>query len=73
MVEHVYHATRYKLLLTKDSCRITLLLAGITSPRATKDGEMPFSSEASVFSTRKYYQRDVLIVFACDSAGGGGN
>ncbi|XP_075230128.1 staphylococcal nuclease domain-containing protein 1 [Lycorma delicatula] len=69
LVEFVFSGSRLRLFIAKDSCLITLLLAGISCPRvarqtpvgnASMEGD-PFGEEALKFTKEKCFQREVEI------------
>ncbi|XP_039286934.1 staphylococcal nuclease domain-containing protein 1 isoform X1 [Nilaparvata lugens] len=78
LVEYVASGSRLRLFLPKDSCLITLLLAGVTCPRAPRQtpggtpgmNEDPFGQEALDFTREKVLQREVeFSIESLDKAG----
>ncbi|RKP10055.1 hypothetical protein THASP1DRAFT_22190 [Thamnocephalis sphaerospora] len=74
VVEHVANAARFRLLVPKDNCKLTLVLSGVQAPRVGRtaaDKSDPFGQEALDFVARKCLQRDVEIEFeSTDKTGG---
>ncbi|CAL8069466.1 unnamed protein product [Calicophoron daubneyi] len=77
VVEFVVHASRMRVYLPRETCVITLLLAGIQCPRrgrvrpdGTEEPDMPMSGEAFTFTKELCMQRDVEVaVETMDRAG----
>lgn len=74
LVDFVASGSRFKLFLPKENKKLTFVLAGVKAPRAARSanekGE-PFGVEAQRFSTLRYLQRDVDILFdSVDKQGG---
>lgn len=74
LVDFVASGSRFKLFLPKENKKLTFVLAGIKSPRAARSanekGE-PYGVEGQRWSTLRYLQRDVEIVFeSVDKQGG---
>ncbi|KAA3671497.1 staphylococcal nuclease domain-containing protein 1, partial [Paragonimus westermani] len=68
VVEFVVHASRVRVFLPRETCLITLLLAGIQCPRkgrpkpdGTMEPDMPFSTEAHIFVKELCMQRNVEV------------
>ncbi|KAI9018274.1 hypothetical protein DFJ74DRAFT_621755 [Hyaloraphidium curvatum] len=75
VVEHVANAGRFRILVPKESTRLTLVLGGIRAPRVARAGTTektePFGKEALEFVSRRCLQRDVEIeVEGTDKVGG---
>jgi staphylococcal nuclease domain-containing protein 1 len=75
VVEFVGNAGRFRIMIPKESARITLVLGGIRAPRVARQGTSektePFGKEAYDFVVRKCLQRDVMIeVEGADKVGG---
>ncbi|KAI9597394.1 transcription factor [Syncephalis fuscata] len=74
VVEHVSNAARFRLLLPKDNCKLTLVLGGVSAPRVARnpsEKSESFAQEALEFTTRKCLQRDVEVEFeSIDKSGG---
>lgn len=78
LVEFVFSGSRLRLFFVKDNCLITLLLGGISCPRAPRqsptgnmsaEGE-PYGDEALQFTKEKCLQREVEVtVESVDKAG----
>eukprot|EP00288_Rhodomonas_lens_P017705 CAMPEP_0177709398 /NCGR_PEP_ID=MMETSP0484_2-20121128/10781_1 /TAXON_ID=354590 /ORGANISM="Rhodomonas lens, Strain RHODO" /LENGTH=894 /DNA_ID=CAMNT_0019221011 /DNA_START=35 /DNA_END=2719 /DNA_ORIENTATION=+ len=73
IVQHVVNGARYKVLIPKQSCVISLALAGVRCPTTgRKDGEPgePYGEEAYAFARDKCLQHDVEVeVHAQDKIG----
>ncbi|PVZ96848.1 hypothetical protein BB558_004166 [Smittium angustum] len=70
IVEYVSQGSRFKLVVPRESCKITLVLGGIKCPRAGAEPSEPFGNEASLFSKQRVMQRDVEIeVSSVDNTG----
>jgi staphylococcal nuclease domain-containing protein 1 len=65
VVEHVMSGNRFKLLVKKDSTKLSFLLGDVRTPRLGKPGSSqksePFAEEALRFVQRIVYQRDVEV------------
>lgn len=75
IVEFVANAGRFRIMVPKESARLTLVLGGIRAPRIARQGTTeknePFGKEAYDFVVRKCLQRDVEIeVEGADKVGG---
>lgn len=74
VVDYVYNASRFKIYIPREGCKLTFVLGGIRAPRPGRnpsDKSEPFAVEASEFATRKVFQRDVDIdVENIDKTGG---
>ncbi|KAF9914354.1 hypothetical protein BX616_008467 [Lobosporangium transversale] len=74
IVEYVANGSRFKLIISKESCKLTFVLGGIHCPRAARNpGEKsePFGAEALEFVSRRCQQREVEIeVDSIDKTGG---
>lgn len=78
IVEFVASGSRFRILILKDSCLVTFLLAGISCPRSARpaangvpaqDGE-PYGDEALNFTKERILQRDISVhIEATDKAG----
>ena len=73
IVQHVVNGARFKVLVPKESCLISLAIAGVKCPStARKEGEggEPYGDEALQFSREKCLQHDVEVeVLAQDKIG----
>jgi staphylococcal nuclease domain-containing protein 1 len=72
-VEHVSSGSRFRVLVPRENCRMTLVLAGLRVPRPGRQNEKAEEGgqEALEWTYRKAYQRDVEIeVEATDRQGG---
>ena len=73
IVQHVVNGARFKVLVPKESCIISLAIAGVRCPStARKEGDAgePYGDEALQFSREKCLQHDVEIeVLAQDKIG----
>ncbi|MCO5565316.1 hypothetical protein L7F22_018989 [Adiantum nelumboides] len=74
IVDFCASASRFKLIVPRENCKLTFVLAGVRAPRIGRtpsDHDEPFSREGLEWSTEKVLQRDVDIeVFSIDKAGG---
>lgn len=74
VVEFVASGSRFKVLVPRENARLTLVLAGIKTPRTArnaKEKDEPFSKEAQEFALNHMLQRDVEIeVHSLDKVGG---
>lgn len=66
VVEYEFSGSRFKVFVPKESCLITLALAGV---RVARQGE-PFAAEAKKFAREQVHQHDIEFeVFAQDKGG----
>ncbi|KAF9348004.1 hypothetical protein BGX26_000533 [Mortierella sp. AD094] len=74
IVEYVANGSRFRLIIPKESAKMTFVLGGIRCPRAARNpGEKsePFGAEALDFVSRRCQQREVEIeVESLDKTGG---
>lgn len=74
VVDFVASGSRFKVLVPKESAKLTLVLEGIRCPRTARNANEksePFGVEAAVFVSRKVLQRDVeILISAADKTGG---
>lgn len=74
VVDFCASASRFKILVPKESCRLTFVLAGIRAPRTARNSsekDEPYAREGFDFTTFRALQRDVEVeVFSTDKAGG---
>lgn len=74
VVDFCASASRFKLIIPKEQCRITFVLAGVKAPKTARnpqEKDEPFAREGLDFSTRKALQRDVEVeIFSTDKVGG---
>ncbi|KAF9104700.1 hypothetical protein BGX27_009982 [Mortierella sp. AM989] len=74
IVEYVANGSRFKLIIPKESSKMTFVLGGVRCPRAARNpGEKsePFGAEALEFVSRRCQQREVEIeVESLDKTGG---
>lgn len=74
IVEFCSSASRFRVLIPSQSCRLTLVLGGIRVPRAGGQANTksePFGAESLEFVNRQVLQRDVtLIAENLDKTGG---
>ncbi|KAK2748942.1 hypothetical protein FQN57_007225 [Myotisia sp. PD_48] len=67
VVDFVRSGSRFKVLIPRESAKLTFVLSGIRAPKDTE----PFGQEALEFASRRCMQRDVEIdVEAIDKVGG---
>lgn len=74
VVDFCASASRFKVIVPRENCRLTFVLAGIRAPRTARNPQEksePFSQEGLAWSASRVLQRDVdLEVFSTDKAGG---
>lgn len=74
VVDFCASASRFKLIVPRENCRMTFVLAGIRAPRTARNAsekDEPYAREGLDWTTAKALQRDVDIeVFSTDKAGG---
>ena len=73
LVEHVSSGSRFRILIPRENCRITFVLAGLRVPRPARQNEKGEEGweEALEWTSRKAYQRDVEIEVATTDRQGG--
>ena len=73
IVQHVVNGARFKVLVPKESCLISLAIAGVKCPATSRkegDAGEPYGEEALQFSRDKCLQHDVEVeVLAQDKIG----
>lgn len=73
VVEHIASASRYRLLIPRESARVTFVLAGVRAPRSSgKSGPgEPFGDEGLAYAVRRIMQRDIQVTIDnVDKSGG---
>jgi staphylococcal nuclease domain-containing protein 1 len=74
VVDFCASASRFKLIIPKEQCRITFVLAGVRAPKTARnpqEKDEPFAREGLDFSTQRALQRDVEVeIFSTDKVGG---
>lgn len=74
VVDFCASASRFKIVVPKESCRLTFVLAGIRAPRTARNAsekDEPYAREGFDFTTTRALQRDVEVeVYSTDKAGG---
>ena len=71
IVDFVASGSRFRMLVPKENCKLTLVLSGVRCPKHGRGQEEPFGQEALDFATRNCLQRDVEIeIEATDKTGG---
>lgn len=74
VVDFVASGSRFKLLVPRQNCRLTLVLAHIRAPRTARNAHEksePFGEQAHSFTSSQLMQRNVeFTVDATDKAGG---
>ncbi|KAJ9060508.1 hypothetical protein DSO57_1030164 [Entomophthora muscae] len=74
VVEHIANASRFKLTVPSQNCKITFVLGGLRAPkvaRTPQEVSEPFGEEAYNYVVSQAMQRDVTIeVEATDKTGG---
>ncbi|KAF9965273.1 hypothetical protein BGZ70_005143 [Mortierella alpina] len=74
IVEYVANGSRFKLIIPKESSKITFVLGGVRCPRAARtasEKSEPFGAEALDFISRRCQQREVEIeIESLDKTGG---
>lgn len=73
IVEHVASGSRFKVFLPTQNIKLTLILAGIKTPRAPRSGEKgePCGAEAAIHTSRLVLQRQVEITIEGQDKVGG--
>lgn len=67
IVDYITSGSRYRVYIPSQNCIITLVLAGIRTPRSTE----PYGDEALELVQKHFMQRDVEIeVYSTDNTGG---
>lgn len=74
VVDFCASASRFKVIIPKENCRITLVLAGIRAPKTARNAQEkdePYAREGLDFSTQRALQRDVEVeILSNDKVGG---
>lgn len=74
IVDFCASASRFKLVVPRENCRLTFVLAGVRAPRTARiasEKDEPFAREGLEWSTNKVLQREVDVeVFSTDKSGG---
>lgn len=74
VVDFCASASRFKLVIPKENCRLTFVLAGVRAPKTARNAQEkdePFAREGLEFSTYRALQRDVEVeIFSTDKVGG---
>lgn len=74
VVDHVFNASRFKLTVPSQNCKLTFLLGGLRAPklaRSPQENSEPFGEEAYNYVVGLVMQRDVTIeVESTDKTGG---
>ncbi|UZJ54140.1 hypothetical protein CBS101457_003460 [Exobasidium rhododendri] len=74
VVDFCASASRFKVIIPKDNCRITFVLAGVKAPKTARNAQEkdePFAREGLDFSTQRALQRDVEVeILSNDKVGG---
>jgi staphylococcal nuclease domain-containing protein 1 len=74
IVDFCASASRFKVIIPKENCRITFVLAGVKAPKTARNAQEkdePFAREGLAFSTQKALQRDVEVeILSTDKVGG---
>ncbi|EDQ88259.1 uncharacterized protein MONBRDRAFT_9233 [Monosiga brevicollis MX1] len=73
VVEHVVAGSRLRVMVPKDNCIASVVLAGVSCPRTGRDGapDEPFAKEATEFTRKFCLQHD--IEFEVEDTDKGGN
>lgn len=74
IVDFCASASRFKLIIPKENCRITFVLAGVKAPKTARNAQEkdePFAREGLDLSTQRALQRDVEVeILSTDKVGG---
>lgn len=74
VVDFCASASRFKLVIPKENCRLTFVLAGVRAPKTARNAQEkdePFAREGLYFSTQRALQRDVEVeILSTDKVGG---
>ncbi|KAG5461284.1 MAG: hypothetical protein BJ554DRAFT_6544, partial [Olpidium bornovanus] len=62
VVDYVASGSRFRMFVPRESCKLTMVLAGVRTPKAARnpnEQSEPFGDEALEYTSRKALQRDV--------------